>query len=142
MDITNKVLAVLHFIGLTMGFSVSIANIVMSGLMSRAESQEQAVLGRFPPLMSRVGSVGLALLWITGISLVFTKWQGFTNLPPMFWYKVGSVVGLTITVGVIHGLERQVRSQGPSALGKVQSAGKVATLFGVLSLVLAVLAFR
>jgi hypothetical protein len=45
-----------------MGLSVSFANMVMGGLIGRAEPSEKAILGRFPSAMSRVGKIGLATL--------------------------------------------------------------------------------
>ncbi|MBI5707326.1 MAG: hypothetical protein HZC36_10100 [Armatimonadetes bacterium] len=142
MDVVIKILVVMHFIGMAMGYAVSIANIVMSVLMSRVEAMDRAILGKFPPMMSTVGTAGLGVLWVTGIALVFTKWQGFTMLPSTFWYKLGAVVCLTVTVAIIHRLQRLVRTQGPSALPKLQAAGKVATVFALVSLILAVFTFR
>jgi hypothetical protein len=50
----NRLLLILHFLGLALGFSVSIANLVMSRLISKAPPPEKPVLGRFLPAMSRV----------------------------------------------------------------------------------------
>ena len=73
MDL-NQALLILHFLGLAMGLSVSFANIVMGGLIARAAPAEKAVLGRFPPVMSRIGRAGLTLLWVSGVILLYTKW--------------------------------------------------------------------
>ena len=62
MNTLNQALLILHFIGLAMGFSASFANMAMSGLIARAVPPDKAVLGRFPPIMSRIGTIGLALL--------------------------------------------------------------------------------
>lgn len=137
----NEFLRVLHFLGLALGFSVSFANIVMGGLIAKAAPPEKAVLGRFPPLMSRLGKVGLALVWVTGVVLVYTKWAGFATFGPLFWAKLGAVVLLTITVAYIHVLEGRVRGGDTSALPKVTTFGKVATAFVLLALVFAVLTF-
>ena len=66
MTAVNHLLLILHFLGLALGFSVSFSNMVMGGLISKAVPAEKAVLGKFPPAMSRVGRFGLALLWVTG----------------------------------------------------------------------------
>jgi len=70
MDILNTILLILHFLGLAMGLSVSFSMMVMGGLIKKAAPSEKAVLGRFPPMMSRVGHIGLALLWISGLGMV------------------------------------------------------------------------
>ncbi len=51
----HQVLLISHFVGLAMGLSVSFSNLVMSRLIARAPVAEKAVLGRFPPVMSRIG---------------------------------------------------------------------------------------
>jgi hypothetical protein len=71
-----QILLILHFLGLAMGFSTNFASFVMLGLIAKAAPQERAVLGRFPPIMSRVGEIGLALLWATGLLLVWAQWGG------------------------------------------------------------------
>ena len=83
----NQVLLILHFLGLAMGLSVSIANTVMSILIAKAARPEKAILGRFPPVMSRIGKIGLSTLWVTGLILVYTKWGGFANLTWPFFVE-------------------------------------------------------
>ena len=92
MSTLNQVLLFLHFVGLALGFSVSFANMVMGGLLSRAAPADRAVLSRFPPIMSRLGKIGLALLWVTGGVLVYTKWGGFAAFPWQFYVKLAAVV--------------------------------------------------
>jgi len=137
----NELLRLLHFIGLALGFSVSFANIVMGGLIAKAAPPEKGVLGRFPPLMSRLGKVGLGLLWVTGLLLVYTKWGGFAPFPWPFYAKLGAVVLLTITTTHIHGLERRVRDGDASALPRIASFGKIATVCALVALLFAVLTF-
>lgn len=141
MNGVNQVLLVLHFVGLVMGFSVSIANGVMGSLIAAAAPGERPVLGRFPPLMSRIGKIGLTLLWISGAILVETRWGGFATLPWQFHAKLTAVVLLTITVIFIHTQERRMGKGDPGAAARVEAAGKVAALFALAALVFAVLTF-
>lgn len=143
MDL-NQFLLILHFLGLAMGLSVSFANIVMVGLINKAAPGERPVLGRFPPAMSRVGTIGLTLLWATGLTMFFTKWGGFGNLGSMPWQfhlKLGLVVVLTGVVTYIHSLERKVKAGDVSAMARLQAVAKIATLLAVVIVVLAVLSF-
>ena len=80
----NQLLLVLHFIGLGMGLSVSFGNIVVLGLIGSAGPSEKPVLARFPPAISKVGQIGLALLWITGATMAYTKWNGIGSMPWTF----------------------------------------------------------
>jgi len=141
LDTLNQVLLLLHFVGLALGFSVGITNMVMSGLIAKATPPEKAVLGRLPPNMSRIGRIGLALLWVTGFILVYTRWNGFATLPWQFHVKLAAVVLLTITVGFIHRLERMVQKGDVAAVARIQTAGKISGAFSIIALAFAILAF-
>ena len=141
MSAINQILLILHFLGLTMGFSVTCAGLVMSGLMAKAAPSEKAVLGRFPPLMMRVGDIGLVLLWITGVALVYNKWGGFAILPWQFHAKLTAVVLLTVTMGYIHRLQSLIRKGDPAAAARIETVGQIASAFALVAVVFAVLTF-
>ncbi len=136
-----RVLLILHFVGLAMGLSVSIANLVMSLIIARAAPPEKPILGRFPPMMSRVGYAGLTTLWVTGLLLVFTKYGGFSRLPPQFLFKLSAVVLLTVTILYIAGQERRIRKGDMTAIARIERAGKIAGTLALLAIVFAVLTF-
>ena len=141
MNTLNQVLLVLHFVGLAMGLSVTIANAVMGSLIAASVPNDRAVLSRFPPLMSRVGKIGLTLLWISGVILVQTRWGGFATLPWQFHVKLTSVVLLTMLVIYIHVQERQVRQGNAAAATRIQTAGKFTGVFALAAVIFAVLTF-
>jgi hypothetical protein len=136
-----EVLLILHFLGLALGFSSSFGNAVMSVVITRAEPADKPVLGRVPPLMSRLGSVGLTLLWLTGLALVYTKWGGFATLPWPFFAKLSAVVLLTVAVVYAHRLQGLIRKGDAGAMARIQTVGKLAMTFALVALVFAVLAF-
>jgi CubicO group peptidase (beta-lactamase class C family) len=142
MNQLNQLLLVLHFLGLALGFSASIANIAMAGLIAAAPPPEKPVLGRFPPIMSRVGSYGLLLLWITGAILVYTRWGGFGALPWQFHAKLTAVVLLTGTVGYLHSLQRRIQQGDAGAMARVQTAGMLTPILALAAVVFAVLTFN
>ncbi|MEQ1729857.1 MAG: hypothetical protein ABL982_15925 [Vicinamibacterales bacterium] len=142
MDLFNKILLILHFVGLTLGFSVSISNAVMLGIITKAATGERSVLARFPPVMSKVGRVGLLLLWLTGLIMVYTRWNGFDGMPWQFHVKITAVVLLTITVLFIGKLEGQISRGDTAAAATLPTFGKAAALFGLTALVFAVLTFN
>jgi len=137
-----QILLILHFLGLAMGFSVSFAGMVMGAMIARAKPEERPVLGRFLPVMSRVGDIGLVLLWGSGLSLLYLKWGGFANVPPTFHAKITLVVALTLLVGYIHALQARVKRGDSTVQGRIQTAGKFAFLVAVGIVVLAVLTFN
>lgn len=137
----NHALLILHFIGLTMGFSVSIGNIVMLGVMDRSTGPERPVLARFMPAISRVGRAGLALLWVTGATMLYTKWNGFASMPWTFHVKLTGVVVLTIAVSVLYVLEARAMKGDTVAAARVQTFGKIASLGALTALIFAVITF-
>lgn len=141
MGLLNQVLLILHFVGLAMGFAASFANMTMGGLIAKAPPPEKAVLGRFPPIMSAIGRIGLALLWATGLTLTYTKFGGFEALPRIFFAKLAAVVFLTIAVGSIWSIERKVHRGDMAAASRLPMVGMIATSMALLSVVFAVLTF-
>lgn len=137
----NQTLLILHFIGLVMGFSVSIGNLVMMGVMSRAAGPERPILARFMPAISRVGRIGLGLLWVTGATMLFTKWNGLRSMPWTFHVKLTGVVVLTIAVSVLYVLEQRAMKGDAGAAAQIQTFGKVASLGALTALIFAVLTF-
>lgn len=137
----SQTVLILHFIGLAMGMSVSAANIVMLGVMARSAPGERAVLARFPPAMSKVGQIGLALLWATGLTMVYTRWNGLGGMPWFFHVKLTAVVLLTGIVFYLAHLEGRIRRGDPQAAAQIQVVGKFATICALTAVVFAVLTF-
>jgi len=144
MDTLNHILLVLHFLGLAMGLSVGLSGIVMAGLIEKSAPAERAVLGRFPPMMSRVGSIGLALLWITGLSMYFLKWSdiGLGNMPWQFHLKLTLVVILSGLVGYLQSLQRRLRNGDASVMPTMQLLGRISFLTAIAIVICAVWAFN
>ena len=141
MNTLNQVMLILHFLGLAMGLAVPFSSMVMHGLLAKAAPSEQQVLARFAPAMSRVGDVGLALLIITGLALVLTKYGGFDVMPWQFQVKMAAVALLIGLVGYIHVLMRKARNGDAAAAARIPVVGRVTFLLGVIAVVFAVLAF-
>lgn len=141
MDVLNPVLLILHMLGLAMGLSVSFSGMALQGLMEKASPQERAVLARFPPRIVLVGHAGLGLLWITGLTLVFTKWGGFGVLPWQFHVKLTAVALLTIVVVYITRLMKKAAVGDQAAAIQIQAVGKIAFLLALTAITFAVLTF-
>jgi len=137
----DNVVVVLHFIGLGMGMSVGFANMVMAGVVGKAAPNEKAVLGRFPPAMSKIGVAGLALMWISGIAIVMTRYGRFDILPRTFLYKMIAVVLLTLSVVYIELLFGRLKKGDASALATVQVVGRLTGLFSLAAIIFAVITF-
>ena len=132
---------VVHFLGLAMGLSTGFANMVMAGLIDKAAPAEKAVLGRFPPAMARIGAVGLTLLWISGISIVMTRYGTFSILPRPFIVKLTAVVLLTIIVGYIHVLMPKAQRGDQAAMARIRTLGMMTGPLAIIAIIFAVITF-
>ncbi len=137
----DNVLVVIHFIGLSLGMSVGFANVVMAGLIAKSPPQEKGVLGRFPPAMARLGLIGLALLWGSGIAIVLTRYGSFATLPRTFIVKLVAVVLLTITVLYIQVLQRRADQGDTAAMGQIQTLGRATGPMALVAIIFAVITF-
>jgi hypothetical protein len=134
-------LMVVHFLGLAVGLSTGFANMVMAGLIAKAAPQEKAVLGRFPPAMARVGAIGLAMLWASGIAIVLTRYGTFAILPRPFIIKLTAVVLLTLIVGYIHVLMPRAQRGDAAAMARIQLLGKITGPLAIIAIIFAVITF-
>lgn len=141
MSVFNSGLLFFHFLGLAMGLSVPFGNMVMMGLIDKAAPPEKAVLGRFPPAISRIGKVGLSLLWITGVTMAYTRWNGIGSLPWTFHVKLAAVVVLTILVGYITMLEGRVRGGDMAAAARIKQVGMFTFPCALIAILFAVATF-
>ena len=132
---------VLHFLGLAMGLSTGFANMVMAGLIRRAAPNEAAVLSRFPPAMSRIGVIGLTLLWGSGLAIVFTRYGTFSILPRPFIVKIAAVVLLTLAVVYINVLMPRAQRGDAAAMARIQTLGKLTAPLAIIAIIFAVITF-
>ena len=137
----DQFLVIVHFVGLTMGLSTGFANMVMAGLIAKAAPGERPVLGRFPPAMSRVGVVGLTLLWISGLSIVWTRYGTFSILPRPFIVKIAAVVLLTLTVAYIQILVPKAQRGEAAAMARIQTLGRITGPLALVAIIFAVITF-
>ena len=137
----DNVLLMLHFLGLAMGLSTGFANMVMAGLIDQAAPAEKAVLSRFPPAMSRIGAIGLVLLWITGVSIVMTRYGTFAILPRPFVIKLAAVVLLTLAVIYINMLMPRAQRGDEGAMARIRTLGVLTGPLAIIAIIFAVITF-
>jgi hypothetical protein len=138
----DNTLVILHFLGLTMGVSTGFANMAMAGVIAKAAPNEKPILARFAPAMSRIGAVGLALLWASGIAIVLTRYGTFSVLPRPFLVKLAAVVVLTALVGYIHVLLPRAQKGDMAAAARIQTVGKLTGPFALIAIIFAVITFN
>jgi hypothetical protein len=140
-DMLDQTLMVVHFLGLAMGLSSGFANMVMAGVMAKAAPNEKAVLARFAPAMAPIGAIGLALLWGSGLAIVFTRYGSFSILPRPFIVKIAAVVLLTLAVASIHILMPRAQRGDAAAQARIRMLGMVTGPLAIIAIIFAVITF-
>ncbi len=137
----NYILIILHLFGFGAGVAASIGNFTIMYLVQSSPG-DALVLTKVPPVLARVGQVGLALLWVTGLIMVWSIWNGPENLPQSFWYKIACVVLLTVVVVFLDLTIKRVRQGDRSVAARLPLLGRIAAALMVLVVVFAVVAFN
>lgn len=131
----------LHFIGLTLGVGSGFASGMIMGHLKHASPEQAATLKELGPVLGRMSSIGLLLMWLSGGVLVAQR-GGVAALPDVFWWKFAFVIALTIIVTLIELTYAQVKAGNAAAAARLPRLGPLAGITSMLALILAVVAFR
>ncbi len=138
----NEALLFLHLVGLMLGAAGGFASAVIMRRALVLPADEAKVVRGLGPILANVSGIGLALLWATGLILVWSKWDGFGSLPQMFWVKAIFILSLTVMTGLIHMTYAEIRKGNPAAAAKLPRFGPMAGISALLAVLFAVLAFN
>lgn len=137
--------AILHFLGLAMGVGTGFAMFTLGFATRQLAPPERAAFMLRATALSRMGSIGLLLLIVSGLGMMWQRgvdvvfaWGG-----GLFHVKLTLVVVLIGLVGYMHALTaRAKREGGGPIMAKLAIVGQLTLLVGITIVVLAVLAFR
>jgi hypothetical protein len=138
----NQFMVFLHFVGLMLGAAGGFAS---SLIMRRAASMPDAdakSVRSLGPMLANVSATGVAVLWITGLILVWSKWDGFFNLPALFWIKFIFVLAVTLASVLIHATYSRIKRGNGQVAAWLPRLGPLAGVSALLATLFAVYAFR
>ena len=78
----NDFILFLHFIGLAITAAGGIATGTIMRRAANLPPEQAAPIRSLGPTLVNMTASGVAILWITGLIMVWSKWGGFENLPP------------------------------------------------------------
>ena len=144
MPVPYLLLLMLHFIGLALGVGASFAQLTLRGAASDLEPSERAKFLVRALRVSKNGSIGLALLLVSGLGMFFMRGPGAVMAAggPAFHAKLTLVVILCGVVGYSQVLGKRAREAGGGPA--LASLAKISTLIlglGIAIIIAAVLAF-
>jgi hypothetical protein len=135
-------LLIIHLIGLMMGAGGGLGSTVAARYSVTLPAEQQTVIRGLGPVLARVSLAGLALLWATGLALVFNKYGGVNGLPVEFWVKMTFVATLTMAAIGIEVTYAQVRKGNAKVAARMPLLGPIAGISSILAVVFAVLTFH
>lgn len=137
----NQILIFLHFFGLMLGAAGGFA----SGLIMRRAAgmtpEGARPLRELGPMLANVSAVGLGLMWLSGLVLVWSRWNGPGSLPGLFWIKFVFVLSLTAAAVVVHLTYGEIRRGNRAVAARLPRLGPVAGVSSLLAVLFAVFAF-
>lgn len=136
----NQVLLILHLFGFGGGVGASLGNFIIGGLIAGNPGDTPA-FDRMRLVLARVGQVALALLWLTGIILIWSKWGGPADVPQLFWLKLLLVLVLTALTVAMDLIFKAVRAGNTALASRLPTFGMAGAVLLILIVAIAVFAF-
>jgi hypothetical protein len=137
----NDTILFLHFVGLMLGAAGGFASAVIMRRALTLPADEARVVRGLGPILANVSGIGLALLWVTGFILVWSKWEGFGSLPQMFWVKAIFILTLTAVTILIHMTYAEIRKGNVALAARLPKLGPMAGISALLAVLFAAYAF-
>jgi uncharacterized membrane protein len=135
-------LKILHFLAFSIGIGGGLANMLAGMIGKRADVAAKPALGKLQARIGLASALALVVLWITGIWLVVARYPQIGALPLSFWLKMAAVVALTATAAKLQLNALAAGQSGtPPPAAQQKWLGMLATLFAVVAVIFAALAF-
>ena len=138
----NEALLFLHLVGLMLGAAGGFSSAVIMRRALAMPADEAKVVRGLGPILANVSAIGLAFLWVTGLILVWSKWDGLGSLPQFFWIKAIFILSLTAVTGLIHMTYAEVRRGNVALAARLPKLGPMAGVSALLAVLFAVISFN
>ena len=129
MDAINQLIFWLHFMALALAGLPAFGIPLLSARIATADPAARPALGQSIQLFSKLGSVAMGTLLLTGAIMTMTKVGGFGAQGTWFWVKLVLVATL-FTVVIVS------KKLGARAMAGDAAAGKTAALLSKVSITL------
>ncbi len=142
MAVISNILLWLHFVGVAMALGGGIALGVTGPQFIAEVNDHPDLVWATEKALSRVGTIGLVVLLVTGPLMIWLKFDGTAGFNWWFWLKMVFVAAAVIGVGLHQWGGRRFRGGDKSALRTMLVSGRAAGISMVLVVLCAVFAFN
>jgi uncharacterized membrane protein len=138
----NQILLFTHFLGLMLGATGGFGSALIMRRAAGLVPDAARPLRDLGPMLANVSVAGLALMWLSGLILTWSLWDGPGSLPRLFWVKFLFVLSLTGAAAAIHLTYGAIRRGDIGAAARLPRLGPIAGASSLLAVLFAVLAFE
>jgi len=142
MDIILSILLWLHFMGLAMALGGGIALSQSGPMLVSVPPSEVGTIWKLEGIFSRIGSIGVGTLIVTGPLMVWLKFGGVAAMPAWFWVKMALVLVAIAGIATHEVAARRFKAGDASAFRWMLISGRAAGASMALVVLCAVLAFQ
>jgi hypothetical protein len=138
----NDFILFLHFFGLMLGAAGGLGGSIVARRALALPAEQAQTLRGMGPIMANVAHVGVVVLWVTGLILVWSKWDGIASLPNLFWVKFVFVLTLTAASLAVHLTYAEIRKGNRAVASRLPILGPAAGVSALLAVLFAAYAFN
>jgi hypothetical protein len=138
----TDIILFIHLAGLMMGAGGGFGSMLVMRHAATLPPEQQGPFRALGPKMAKFSHIGLALMWITGLMLVFLRYGGLANLPQLFWVKIVFVLSLTLAAITIEMTYADIKRGNVAAAARLPRLGPWAGMSSLLAVLFASLAFH
>ena len=136
-------LKAIHFLCFSVDVGAGVSNLGLGARLATCPPQAMPPLGGFRLLLGKPSTIGLILLWLTGLWMVFaTTGLGVLDNPAFLW-KLAAVAVLTVfSIAANLTIAKAKKSGMPPDANRMKRLGFGSQAMAILALILAVVAFN
>jgi uncharacterized membrane protein len=137
-----ETLKIFHLLGLILAFAGGIGNMFAGMKLSAIPPEGARAVGGFRISLGKLSTMGLILLWLTGVWMVATNggWSVFDDLTFVLKFAAVLVVtGFSIAANIT--VARARKAATPPDAARMKMIGQGAMLFALVAMILAVITF-
>lgn len=139
----SELLIVIHFLSFSVAIGAGVANLALGARLTGFPPSAMPAIGGFRLFLGKLSTVGLILLWLTGITLIAsTKGMAVFENAAFLW-KLAAVIVLTgFSIMANMTVAQAKKAGGPPDANRMKRLGIGSQAMAILALILAVVAFN
>ncbi len=138
----REAMLIIHFLGLTMGLGTSFGYMFLGMAASKMPKDEAMKFSLQSFVLSKMGTIGLILLVLSGGYLMTPYWATLTERPFLMIKLALVAVLIVLIIALNMTMSKAKKGDFITHLKKIQLLGRISMLTAITIVILAVLNFR